>query len=919
MIGKIKKLKNNNQEYMYPITVAEAVFTDPEKTLTAKLSELEAGIGSPVSYAIELDRWGIQNNGTDAETTTRGINDALVWAKSAGYNHVVLRGGTYLIQVDPNGTAIYMPSGMHFEMHHDCILQLAGNSFPNYRMIEMKGIRYAKVSGGKMIGDKAFHQYEMAVKFVRGGVNADGSLNDNPQFIRSQVIDRYANTGLLSTFRLWSINGITNTTYSFYQYKDTVSKESFVNFRDNGGFAPAVPSGRGWFDTIDKANKMIFTIDITSSPLTDAQIAGISAKVDNAYYTHESGLGIGILSSNYIEIADMEILDCTGDAILTGIGVYYDDPSQYTQEEMGQHIYIHGCDLHHCRRQGISLCGSNDVYVFNNTIHHIGYMEDSLTSDFRNGTAPMFGIDVESMVSEGNIPYKSIYLNRDGLETNYRIAICNNYIHHNAKGHFVNADGTLVTLQNNTFEGYNVGGISSYPNQWYIQYIHNTFIGCQLVVSGNNVVNGAIFNSANLNLSNVQGAFIENVQIKDGLFNGSSIYGYFGAPAAVDVASGTFTYSAAHGMGNGAQISFEQWYGKVPSGISVDKLYYTVNITSTGFQVSETKGGTPVVITDAGVTGFSIGRYNYGRCYISNVTVERDWKDNNSYDAGSGFHLLMTGGVLNNIMVKNSSLSVKPPAAYVGRPNVLESITLIESTANFESSSISNLKAMRIKTRAAGGDINLGASSVYSRVNVDSGLFQGVQVNLGAAYLSNGTFLNAIIYKAESPTLSTVAHSYMENSSISLRWLTYEKSVILVKNIFNQTAVDVSTAVQLIENIDLNTRLTDNRMSAPPTSGTWALGQIIYNTAPVPGGYAGWICTTGGYASTLAWAASKSYDKGNRINAMGHVYEAMTAGISGTASPAFPTASGASVTDNSITWKELGLLAVFKAFGPISS
>lgn len=460
MLGKLKKLKDQNNEYMYPITVSDAVYVDPETSLKTKLSELDNKIGVPNSYIIELDQWNIKNDGTESAATTKGINDALSWALSKAYNHVLLPNGTYALKIDPNGVAIHMQSGLHFEMMSECILQLEGNSSPNYRVIDFQQIKHAKISGGTIVGDKATHQYEMYVKFVRGGVNADGSLNDNPNFIRSEVIDRYANPGLLANFRLWSIPGITATKYSFYQYKDTVSKDSFVNFRDNGEFAPAAPTGRGWFDTIDKDNKMVFLIDITSSPLTDDQISQISAKVDNSYYTHEGGYGIGILSSNYIEVQGIEISNCTGDGILTGIGVHYDDPSQYTQELMGQHIYILDCHIHHCRRQGISLCGPNDVFVANNTIHHIGFADDGVTSDFRNGTAPMFGIDVESMVGESNIPYKSIYLNQDGLETNYRIYIYNNYIHHNSRGHFVNADGTHITLQNNTFEAYNVGGLA---------------------------------------------------------------------------------------------------------------------------------------------------------------------------------------------------------------------------------------------------------------------------------------------------------------------------------------------------------------------------------------------------------------------------------------------------------------------------
>jgi len=916
MDGKLKKLKNAQNEYMYPITVSEAVYVDPDTSLKTLLAEMGSKIGSPNSYVIEMDRWNIHNDGTDAAATTQGINDALIWAKSSGYNHVLLPAGTYNLVIDTNGVAINMLSGIHFEMKSGCVLQLEGNSSPNYRIIQMQQISHAKVTGGQIVGDKATHQYELSIGFVRGGVNADGSLNDDPNFIRSEVIDRYAHAGLLANFRLWSIAGISAGNYSFYQYKDTVSKDTLVNFRTNGEFAPAAPTGRGWFDTIDKANKMIFVIDISSSPLTDAQIAQIRAKVDSSYYTHEGGYGVAVVSSNHIEVGGIEISHCTGDGVFTGIGVRYEDPSRYIQEEIGQHIYIHDCHIHHCRRQGISLCGPNDVFVVNNTIHHIGYADDGVTTDFRNGTAPMFGIDVESMVGESNIPFKSIYLNQDGLETNYRIYIYNNYIHHNAKGHFVNVDGTHITLQNNTFEGYNIGGISSYPTQWHIKYLNNTFIQCTLVVKGNNVVNGAVFQKANLNLLDVQGAMIDNCQIKDGLFYGSSIYGYLGTPSAIDTATGTFTYKAPHGMGNGAQVCFEQWFGRVPAGISVDKVYYTVNVTATSFQVSEIRGGSPVVLTDGGVTGFNLSRYNYGRCYISNITVETDWSDTTG---NIGFMPLIAGAVLTNIKVKNGSVSIKAPDNYVGRPNIVTGLTLLESGGILQASDISNMKVLKVRSKAMGGDVTLGSLTPYSRVNIDSALFQGVQVNLEEAYLTNGTFINNILYKQDRTNKSVIMSSYMENTSLSLHWITNENSITITKCLFNNVSIDASASVKFMDNYNINTGLPDNRMSAPPSGGRYVLGQIIYNSSPKPGGYVGWICTTEGYVANQAWAASKAFAQGARIQAGGHVYEAVTAGTSGTVPPVFPTANGGTVTDNTLIWKEIGLLAVFNTFAPISA
>jgi hypothetical protein len=57
------------------------------------------------------------------------------------------------------------------------------------------------------------------------------------------------------------------------------------------------------------------------------------------------------------------------------------------------------------------------------------------------------------------------------------------------------------------------------------------------------------------------------------------------------------------------------------------------------------------------------------------------------------------------------------------------------------------------------------------------------------------------------------------------------------------------------------------------------------------------------------WAASTAYSVGDRVAASprnGHVYVVTVGGTSGSAAPAFPTSSGATVTDGTVTWQEAG-------------
>ncbi|WP_419872089.1 right-handed parallel beta-helix repeat-containing protein [Candidatus Pristimantibacillus sp. PTI5] len=761
-----------------------------------------------LSYRIELSRFKISNINSNSSETTEGINNAIKWAKDQGYNHILLPNGFYSVKIDANSlVAIKLLSGMHFEMEENCIIRLETNSSPNYSIFDLRGIHQAKLFGGKIIGDKKEHIYEISVKFERGGVNPDGSLNDDSNWIRSEVLNRNQHPGLLANFRLWNIKGITSPDYQYYQYKDAVSKENFAGSRSNIPFAKATSGGNGWLRAneggVERNNKMIFAIPLKEQ-LTDQQITDLNAKVDNMYSTHEAGHGITLYGSNNIDISNIEISDCTGDGVFTSWKKYHFDPTLYTQEDMGQHIKIYDCKIHHCRRQGISICGSNDTHIYRNVIHSIGYDDDGVTTNFRNGTAPMFGIDIESMYGETNIPIKTAS-RPNGFELNYRIHIFDNHIYNNARGHFVNADGTHLVLENNTFEGYNIGGISSNPNFQYVKYINNTFIGCELWVQGDNYVNGAVFRNGNLKMLEVRGAVVQNCTIKDGMLYGSSFYGYIGKPS-VTLATSTFSYSTAHGMRNDTPVSFEQWVGKVPNGISVDKLYYTINVTSTSFQLSETIGGTPVILNDVGQTGFHVGRHNYGRCYISNVTIERDWRPNNNLTPN--VNLLTTGAVIENVTVKNYDVAFMVPQDYVGRPTAIKGLHLTEGSARFEGCDISNSNFQRAKSVLAGGtDIQLGSDETkYTRqVIMRHCLLQNLGLFLnGNATITSCTFLKSSIGKFDNMKKAYIMQSYFENSNINFHWLRQNQSVTIAKSVFKGvTVAGTAPYVRLVDNTDL--------------------------------------------------------------------------------------------------------------------
>lgn len=109
--------------------------------------------------------------------------------------------------------------------------------------------------------------------------------------------------------------------------------------------------------------------------------------------------------------------------------------------------------------------------------------------------------------------------------------------------------------------------------------------------------------------------------------------------------------------------------------------------------------------------------------------------------------------------------------------------------------------------------------------------------------------------------------------------------------------------------------------SAVPKTQKWSLGDLVWSTSPTSG-YAGWIVTTAGYA-TDTWAATQAYNFNYYLQptpANGHFYREIVSPTctSGGSQPAFPTGAGATVSDNTCTWKESGASAVFSAVAPTS-
>ena len=116
--------------------------------------------GTPSHYLIELDRWGIKNDGTDSANTVSGLNQAIQWAHGEGIDALYLPAGTYLIP--PTGK-VQLLDGLLFEMDPDAVLQVEANGSPAYEVLYVgPDADDVTIKGGKIVGDRYTHDYAQA-------------------------------------------------------------------------------------------------------------------------------------------------------------------------------------------------------------------------------------------------------------------------------------------------------------------------------------------------------------------------------------------------------------------------------------------------------------------------------------------------------------------------------------------------------------------------------------------------------------------------------------------------------------------------------------------------------------------------------------------------------------------------------------
>lgn len=443
-------------------------------------------LSKPVKeYDIELSRWGIYNDGTHPQENLKGLNDALTWASSNGYNKIHLKSGTYLVDIalpECSGTkGINIPSNTEFVMDSGTILKAETNSSTAYHIIYIENKENIKITGGQIIGDKDTHFYGITSGFEQGSLDKEGNPIEDNSKIRSSLIDADAYPGTLGSsygvIRAVATNNVKTPKFDIFFYD---SRNNFKGALYNQTWGSVkYPTG---------VTKFRFV-------LSQNNIDNVKVTIKNGtYYTYEGGNGIQVVSSKNIVIKNLTISNMTGDAIC--VGGRYVDGSGYKKHPVSYDVIVQDCHLFNCRRQGVTIGGIVNMIVARCYIHDI------------KGTAPQFGIDIEGDIFK-----------------NENIIIKGNFFEDNGAGDIVNCDGKNVNVQNNLLTGtvgLNIGQNLTLKNNICLgTWIMNiSTLNCKDNTIENNVfVNGWIRPNVSLNTKIINNTMIEGKIT----FNGENI------------------------------------------------------------------------------------------------------------------------------------------------------------------------------------------------------------------------------------------------------------------------------------------------------------------------------------------------------------------------------------------------------------
>ncbi len=828
-----------------------------------------------VTYLVELERWGIQNNETNAINTTQGLNNAFQWARDNNYQIVTLPKGKYLI--DKN-SSVKLCGNTHY-MFYDCLLIKESNSFQGYSVITIDSISNVIIEGVKIKGDRETHDYSSGNTHEGGhGIHCKNTCYS--VLIKNCEVYECTGDGFTTFMDFSALGGVQHPAHFTKGDMDSQgnvdsSKANYTavtryfdvssNLVKSVGYFYYSGDGYGGYGTGCNLNKTVIKVHFYNATGTY-----LGYRNTRSYeFIYLDSLPTGTTQVRFSFLQNFDLMNGNLHYVLCA--------------KIPQFITYINCKAHKNRRLGASVNGGRFI-----TYDSCEFFNNSNPMAISTGCNPGFGMDIE-----------------DGYMTNQKITVRNCDFYDNRAGAFTCISTRGVHLENNKFRGaVNFSGSGddyfSLNNIYYgaitgrsitsgvetdgtfCTFRNDSIFGSNCVITaGNTTLENCVFSKCSLALSG-ETAKVHNCKLtfddpdRDVVFSFSS--------KNIEIRNSTFDIRRAKGL-SGAS------YNATENAIFSNVKFIT-NQTSGGHYV----GAKNLIIEDCEFmhTGTIV---NYSRMMVSeSMRVENSIFKNLSlrFDGGDIYgneKLAKDTGYITHVF-KNNKIVWDIPYTVLTHEARGPGVSFL---------SIPRIGILDNNLQVIGIGSSLG--SLYTmRVFTENHLLLSnntIVTSNTAGINTTGTIVIEGAYRKGGTTLATPKTTIVAQNNNKIN------SNIIFSNNVN---------AQLEKNILGNT-LLPALASSTPTFGAYSVGQLLYNSTPIPGGYVGWVCTTSGTANTTPWAVNKTYTLNTMVNANGKVYKCINAGTSSTTAPSHVIGSA---IDGSVTWEYADIIAVFKSFGLIS-
>jgi hypothetical protein len=880
-----------------------------------------AGASAGETYVVELARWNIKNDGTDAINTTKGINDAFIWASQSNYGIVILPAGTYLIDKD---SSVQFLSNTHYKMYGALFIKDA-NDYSGYETLECKNVKNVTLEGGKLKGDRELHTYTAEGTTHEWGVGL--AIRYSCVNILVKNIDSYEFTGdgayvgmdfnalggmqhhvIWTTGTAYAVDVIVNNVAISKSYKCIIkgSGTSTIQPSHDTGIV-ALADGYSWQyngvltgthfskGDIDPATG---NIDATKTDYTTVNkffdVTGTTVKeIGYVYYAGDGfgGYGTG-MNLNKVPI---KVHFYKNDN--TYLGSRWTRSYEFTYLES---MPLGTQKIRYSYYQNYDLMSGNLHYVMCARIpHHITFYNCRFFRNRRLGTAAegryltydscqMFDNATPMPVSTGCWPAMGIDI-EDGYHSNQKITLRNCRIYDNHNGGFMCVSTRGVYLVSNTiYGGMTFGGQGDdyYSNQ-------NSYYGG--LVRGGSITSGVekdgtycIFRNDSMFNASASGG--GNITFDGCVFTKSSLTVNGGPGNTCKIFNCKMTTDKNNGaltIGDGAYVIIRDSLFDLRGGTLVASNCDYLEISNCRFWLGDPimgiAGGTLTRAKTLVMTRSELINRAIEPCYLyiyatENLKIENTIFKNHSMRitaGGLGTQIAKDYGYVNNYFKNNRVIWDLPVGTHAH-----EAMNPGVSILNFPRLEVTNNK---IEMYHKGTNL---PSHINFRVYVEEFL----------------NFSNNVIATYDNIGGSTTSSKVQLTSAYRAAGASKPFNSVMINKdneFLNAGSIEITNSLKSqLGTYSYGSTPPVTASNAEPTTGQFKLGQEIKNLNPVAGGYLGWVCTTEGFLDSNPWEVNKFYFHGDRIAVGNKVYNATIDNArTFTDQPTFPTIVGNKVKD----------------------